>query len=108
MVEANFVTRFAATDPDNKCVRRLHVLLGQLDPHAAYSGQAEWLEDLAAWLRQRGKVPGRVRGTSYATARLLLLLDALDLLPDQLLGLRFVVSRSFELTDGVRLFTDTG
>ncbi|MBS1150572.1 MAG: gliding motility protein [Myxococcaceae bacterium] len=105
---ANFVTRFSAAEPDNRCVRRLHALLVQLDPHAAFSGQAEWLEDLSAWLRQRGRVPGRQRGTSNATARLILLLDALELLPEQLSALRVVVARSFELSDGVRLFTDTG
>ena len=105
---ANFVTRFSAAEPDNRCVRKLHALLVRLDPHAAFSGQAEWLEDLSDWLRQRGRVPGRQRGVSPATTRLILLLDALDLLPEQLASLRVVVARSFELTDGVRLFTDTG
>lgn len=105
---ANFVTRFSAAEPDNRCVGRLHQLLVQLDPTAALSSQAEWFEDLSDWLRQRGRVPGRVRGTPPATARLTLLLDALDLLPDQLAALRTVVARVFELCDGVRLFTDTG
>jgi len=105
---ANFVTRFSAADPDNRCVRKLHALLVRLDPHAAFSGQAEWLEDLSDWLRQRGRVPKRPRFGSNATARLTLLLDALDQLPEQLAALRAVVARAFELTDGVRLFTDTG
>ncbi len=89
-------------------MRKLHALLIRLDPHSAFSSQAEWLEDLSDWLRQRGRVPGRGRGTSHATARLIILLDALDLLPEQLAALRALVARSFELTDGVRLFTDTG
>src|SRR5687767_7642694 len=74
----NFVTRFAAAEPDNRCVRKLHELLVRLDPHDAFSGQAEWLEDVSDWLRQRGRVPGRKRGASHATARLVMLLDALD------------------------------
>ncbi len=105
---ANFVTRFSAAEPDNRCVRKLHVLLVRLDPNAVFSSQAEWLEDLSDWLRHRGRVPGRARGTSHATARLVMLLDALDMLPEQLAALRVLVTRSFELTDGVRLFTDTG
>jgi site-specific recombinase len=105
---ANFVTRFSAAEPDNRCVRKLHALLVRIDPHAAFSSQAEWLEDLSDWLRQRGRVPGRKRGAVHATTRLVMLLDALDLLPEQLASLRVVVARSFELTDGVRLFTDTG
>ncbi len=108
MDAANFVTRFSPSEPDNRCARKLHTLLARLDLNLAFSSQAEWLEDLADWLRHRGRVPGRVRGTTHATARLVLLLDVLDLLPEQLAGLRAVVTRSFELTDGVRLFTDTG
>jgi site-specific recombinase len=108
LARGNFVTRFAAAEPDNTCVRRLHALLIRLDAHAAFSSQAEWLEDLVAWVLQRGRVPGRLRGVSYATARLNLFLDAIELLPEQLSALRAVVARCFELTDGVRLFTDTG
>lgn len=108
LARANFVTRFAAAEPDNRCVNRLHALFMRLDAHAAFSSQAEWLEDLVAWVLLRGRVPGRQRGVSYATARLNLLLDALDLLPEQLAALRAVVARCFELTDGERLFTDTG
>jgi site-specific recombinase len=105
---ANFVTRFAAADPENRCVRQLHALFASLDAHAAFSTQAEWLEDLVAWVLRRGKVPGRQRGMSYPTARLTLFLDAIELMPDQLAALRALVARCFELTDGVRLFTDTG
>lgn len=108
MDPANFVTRFSAADPNNRCVRKLHALLTRLDANAAFSSQAEWLEDFSAWTRQRGRVPNRPRFGNNATARLTLFLDALEQLPEQLAALRTVVARAFEQTDGVRLFTDTG
>src|SRR5258707_2039731 len=74
----NFITRFAAGDSRNRCVTRLHALLEALDPESPFSAQAEWLEDMAAWLRERGATPGRRRGEREATTRLRLLLDVLD------------------------------
>jgi site-specific recombinase len=104
----NFITRFAAGDSRNRCVTRLHALLERIEPEATFGAHTEWLEDAAAWLFQRGATPGRRPGERTPTARLRLLLDALDEIPETKTRLRAVVLETFRDLDTTRLFTDTG
>lgn len=105
----NFVTRFSATDPRNHCAVVLHRLLASLGTHDTLELKLEWLEDLAGWVHNtRGAVPGRDAKESKPDARLRLLLDALDELPEQKEMLRALCRQAVVETDGVRLFTDTG
>src|SRR4051812_4355416 len=104
----NFVTRFAAGDSRNRCVNRLHALLERVEPESTFAEQAEWLEDTAAWLFARGATPGKKRGDRTPTARLRLLLDVLDELPETKTRLRAVIVETFRDLDPVRLFTATG
>lgn len=104
----NFITRFAAGDSRNRCVTSLHALVSKIDPEAAFAAQSEWLEDMVAWLFLRGGTPGRRRGEPEATARLRLLLDVLDEIPERKTALRAVVVEAFAHLDPTRLFTDTG
>ncbi len=104
---ANFVTRFAGAQPQNRCVRRLHALLASADAAAALSTIVEWLEDLALWVHAGGRLPFAPT-TEAPTARLKMLLDALDELPEQRRRLEAMVARCFTEGDGVQLFADTG
>jgi site-specific recombinase len=104
----NFITRFGGGDVRNRCINRLHALLERVEPEAPFAAQAEWLEDIAAWLFERGAVPGRESDEPRPTARLELLLHALDELPETRTRLRAVMVEAFRSLDMVRLFTQTG
>ncbi|MBK7857791.1 MAG: gliding motility protein [Archangiaceae bacterium] len=104
----NFITRFAGGDSRNRCVTQLHALLEKLSPEAAFAAQAEWLEDVVGWLFERGHPPGRLPREHEATARLRLLLDVLDEIPERKTALRALVVEAFTHLDPVHLFTDTG
>ena len=102
---ADFLNRYAANEPASPCLRRLFTLLQPLEASAEFAHPVEWLEDLSAWLFQPVKIPGSCQDP---TARLTLLLQVFDDIPEPLAALRAVVAQVFATMDGVRLFTDTG
>jgi len=104
----NFATRFAGGNLRDKRVMKLQSLLAALKPEMPAAAFAEWLEDLAHWLHHRGAVPGMKPGEAAATARVRMLTEALEYLPDQHAWLRRGVARLFAESRGVMLFTDVG
>ncbi|MFT3840954.1 MAG: hypothetical protein QM723_28445 [Myxococcaceae bacterium] len=104
---ANFVTRFAGAQPDNACVRKLHALLTSADPATPLSAVSEWLEDVAVWIHDGGRLPSPT-AEDPATVRLKMFLDALDDLPEQRRSLQLMVARCFAEGDAIQLFADTG
>lgn len=105
---ANFATRFAATEPRNRTIRALQRLLWALGRLDGFGAKVEWLEDLASWVFDGGKVPGRKPEERFVEARLRVLFTALDELPEEAEALKRVAGEVFAHTDPVRLFTDTG
>lgn len=91
-----------------RCVQHLHNLLARLPTERSFDERVEWLEDLASWLFTRGKVPGMRRGEPTASARLRMLLDFLELMPEVKGAVRAVLAEVFAGLSYVRLFTDTG
>lgn len=104
----NFATRFARGDLRDRRVMALRDLLERLTPDLPPPAFAEWLDDLFHWLRSRRSVPERRPGEPVADARLRMLFEAMEHLPEQVQHLRAAVARLFASSRGVTLFTDVG
>lgn len=102
-----FLTRFGVTDPRNRVLRRLHVLL-VADPSYVADNPIEWLEDLTAWIFERGRAPGARDGESEVDTRTRLLLTAAEEIPPFAEMLRGSVLRVLMGSTSTHLFTDTG
>lgn len=104
----NFAIRFGPSQAERGCVARLHALVASVPVAEGFEEQAEWLEDLAGWLFERGRAPGAQPGELRPTARLRLLLTVLDEMPEQKEQVRACLAAIFAGLNYVRLFTDTG
>lgn len=102
-----FVTRFGVSDPRNRVLRRLHALL-VVDPTYLADNPIEWLEDLTAWIFERGHAPGAREGESEVDTRTRLLLTAAEEIPPFAEMLRGAVVRVLIGSTSTHLFTDTG
>lgn len=104
----NFATRFARGDLHQKDVQALHAILSRLDAELQPLAFAEWLDDLAHWLRSPRPLPEQRPGEAAHGARLRTLLEAMEHLPEQLARLRGGVAALFSRARAVTLFTDIG
>lgn len=104
----NFATRFARGERRNAEVQRCHALLCRLQPEMPALTFAEWLDDLAHWLRSRRPLPEQRPDESPQAAHLRTLFEAMELLPTQLAWLRAGVALLFSSSRAVTLFTDVG
>ncbi len=102
-----FLTRFGSSDPDNRVLGRLHALVA-IDDAQLQDGAIEWLEDLVAWLFERGEAPGRREGESEVQTRTRLLVTAAEEIPPFAQRLRATVLRVLAGSSTTHLFTDTG
>lgn len=104
---STFVTRFGGVDAKQPVLRRLHGLFAERTlANATVAG--EWLEDLAGWLFERGRVPGRRAGEDEVAARTRVLFDVLDESLKAREMLKAAVALVIGSTNAVRLFTDVG
>ncbi len=102
-----FITRFGASDVTNRPVRRLHRLVSRT-PTDSIDGSVEWLEDVLAWLFERGALAGRAAAETEVAARTRVLLELLaesDVVRERARG---AVTRVLAQTTATRLLTDTG
>jgi site-specific recombinase len=93
-------------------LRELHALLTSAQPQASLVKRMAWMEELAGWLQAPGATPSR-RGRlapveSPGSARLRLLLEALDEFPAWCEDLRGVVASVLAETSMLKLFTEPG
>ncbi len=102
-----FLTRFGSSDPRNRVLRRLHSLVS-VDAGWLADNSIEWLEDLTAWLFERGQVPGGREGETEVDTRTRLLLTAAEEIPPFAERLRSAVLRMLMGSTSTHLFTDTG
>lgn len=102
-----FLTRFGSSDPRNRVLRRLHALVS-VEPAWLADNPIEWLEDLTAWLFERGTAPGGREGESERDTRTRLLLTAAEEIPPFAEKLRGAVLRVLIGSSSTLLFTDTG
>ncbi|MFO0600671.1 MAG: gliding motility protein [Myxococcaceae bacterium] len=109
-----FVTRFGSNEPNHRVLRRLHALVSEVPGAAEDSGRAtgegavEWLEELVAWLFERGEIPQRGEDETEAHARTRVLLTAAEEIPEFALRVKSSVLRVLGGTSSTLLFADTG
>jgi site-specific recombinase len=108
LVPSNFATRFARGDLRHREVMRLHALLVRLSAQLQPPEFAEWLDDLAHWLRSRRALPEQRSTESPASAHLRTLFEALEHLPGPLEHLRAAMTALFSRARAVTLLTDVG
>lgn len=102
-----FLTRFGSSDPRNRVLRRFHALVS-VDAAWLADNAIEWLEDLTAWLFERGKAPGAREGETELDTRTRLLITAAEEIPPFAERLRSAVMRVLIGSSSTHLFTDTG
>ena len=100
-----FVRTFAAAEPKNRAVRKLHALLVAMDPTAPLSERVHTLRKILGWVTAGGHLPGRNDDEPVARARLLVaVLDVASLAEPTVATLRAIVTAS----DAIGLFADMG
>lgn len=102
-----FLTRFGASDPSNRVLRRLHALVA-LDDAAVSDRGVEWLEDVMDWIFQSGRVPSRKNGETELAARTQVLLSAAEEIPAFAARLKRTTQLAVGSCSSTTLFTDTG
>ncbi|MBX7099866.1 MAG: site-specific recombinase [Myxococcaceae bacterium] len=105
---SNFATRFARGDLRNRQVMALQRILSRLNGALGGVEFEEFLEDLAYWLQSRRAVPEQRPGEAAQTARLRMLLEAMEHLPAERAALQASMARLFATSRAVTLFTDVG
>ena len=104
---STFVTRFGANDVREPVLGRLHTLLST-QPQANPDAIIEWLEDVVGWVFERGRVPSRREGEAEPDARLRVLLEVFDEVPQTRAGVRRVLSDLVGRLSATRLLGSVG
>jgi site-specific recombinase len=90
--------------------RQAESLLRQANPFASWNERANWMIDVAAWLRHVPKIgmPGAAAGDDPRRQRLLLLLDWLDTHRDVRRLVQTTLQKTLREAAGPELFSTTG
>ncbi len=104
---STFVTRFGANDVREPVLGRLHTLLST-QPEANPDAIIEWLEDVVAWVFERGHVPSRRQGETERDARLRVLMEVFDEVPRTRDGVRQLVADLVGRLSSTRLLGSVG
>lgn len=104
---STFVTRFGANDVREPVLGRLHTLLST-QPEADPDAIIEWLEDVVAWVFERGHVPSRRQGESERDARLRVLMEVFDEVPSTRDAVRRVLTELIGRLSSTRLLGTVG
>ena len=101
-----YVRTFAAAEPKNRPVRKLHALLVRMQPGAPLSERVHTLREILGWVTARGHIPGRNADEAAARARFLVnVLDVAEALAEPTVAtLRAIVTTS----NAIGLFADMG
>lgn len=104
---STFVTRFGANDVREPVLGRLHTLLSS-QPEANPDAIIEWLEDVVAWVFERGHVPSRRQGEAERDARLRVLMEVFDEVPRTRDAVRRVLTELIGRLSSTRLLGTVG
>lgn len=104
---STFVTRFGANDVREPVLGRLHTLLST-QPEANPDAIIEWLEDVVAWVFERGHVPSRRPGEPERDARLRVLMEVFDEVPRTRDAVRRVLTDLIGRLSATRLLGTVG
>lgn len=97
-------------DRHMQCERQVESLLRQANPFASWNERANWIVDVAAWLRHVPKIgmPDIAAGSDSRRQRLLLLLDWLDTHRDVRRLVQTTLQKTLREAAGPELFSTTG